>query len=219
MPSTLLRESLFFLRAKHADGSFAYYFDCGNSSPGGRFDALFRLIFGNEVAPVPGNFVIRPVDSDVFSADAPLTELLEKFDGIKELGWIDSLRTGDTGIGYTFETLLGIKENNDQQADFKGIEIKCKGTKEGKHSSSSKLNLFQAGPNWLVDATAKELIRILGKPGDDGLFACYSQVTSTPSAAPSIAPRTARSRSAGESATRALTSQSASQANALSPWI
>ena len=171
---------LVFLRAKHADGSFAYYFDCGNSSPGGRFDALFRLIFGNEVAPVPGNFVIRPVDSDVFSADAPLTELLEKFDGIKELGWIDSLRTGDTGIGYTFETLLGIKENNDQQADFKGIEIKCKGTKEGKHSSSSKLNLFQAGPNWLVDATAKELIRILGKPGDDGLFACYSQVTSTP---------------------------------------
>ena len=171
---------LVFLRAKNSDGSFGYYFDCGNSSPGGRFDELFRLIFGNEVATVPGNFVIRPVDSDVFSADAPLTELLEKFDGIKERGWIDSLRTGDTGIGYTFETLLGIKENNDQQADFKGIEIKCKGTKEGKHSSSSKLNLFQAGPNWLVDATAKELIRILGKPGDDGLFACYSQVTSTP---------------------------------------
>lgn len=171
---------LVFLRAKHSDGSVGYYFDCTNSSPGGRFDELFRLIFGSEVAPVPGNFVIRPVDSDAFVADAALAELLEKFDAIKERGWIDSLRTGDTGIGYTFETLLGIKENNDQQADFKGIEIKCKGTKEGEHSTSTKLNLFQAGPNWLVDAPAKELIRILGKPGDDGLFACYSQVTVTP---------------------------------------
>lgn len=171
---------LVFLRAKHLDGSIGYFFDCGNSLPGGRFDELFKLIFGNEVAPVPGNFVIRPVDSDAFTTDAALTELLEKFDGIKERGWIDSLRVGDTGIGYTFETLLGIEENNDQQADFKGIEIKCKGTKEGQHSTSTKLNLFQAGPNWMVDAPAKELIRILGKPGDDGLFTCYSQVTVTP---------------------------------------
>ena len=171
---------LVFLRAKQPDGSFDYYFDCENSSAGARFDELFLLTFGSEVAPVPGIFVIRPVDSDVFSADEALTELLEKFDGIKERGWIDSLRTGDTGIGYTFETLLGIKENNDKEADFKGIEIKCKGTKEGGRSNSTKLNLFQAGPNWLVDGSAKELIRMLGKPGDDGLFACYSQVTVTP---------------------------------------
>lgn len=171
---------LVFLRAKQTDGNFEYYFDCGNSAPGGRFDELFRLIFGNEVAPIPGNFVIRPIDSEVFSADAPLSELLEKFDAIKERGWIDSLRTGDTGIGYTFETLLGIKENNDQQADFKGIEIKCKGTKEGRLSTSGKINLFQAGPKWMVKATAKERIRILGRPGDDGLYSCYSQVTTTP---------------------------------------
>lgn len=132
------------------------------------------------MAAVPGCFVIRPVDSKVFSADASPTELLEKFDAIKERGWIDSLRTGDTGIGYTFETLLGIEENNDERADFKGIEIKCKGTKEGGPSTSSKNNLFQAGPVWLVEATAKERIRILGRPGDDGLYACYSQVTATP---------------------------------------
>lgn len=63
---------------------------------------------------------------------------------------------------------------------LKGIEIKCKGTKEGGRPTSTRLNLFQAGPNWLVDAPAKEIIRILGKPGGDGLFACYSQVTVTP---------------------------------------
>lgn len=171
---------LVFLRAKYPDGSFGYYFDSENSSAGGRFDELFFLIFGNEVSPVPGSFVIRSVDSDAFSSDEALTDLLEKFDDIKQRGWIDSLRTGDTGIGYTFETLLGITENNDQKADFKGIEIKCKGTKEGQRSTSTKLNLFQAGPNWLLNASTKELIRILGKPGNDGLFTCYSQVTVTP---------------------------------------
>jgi hypothetical protein len=171
---------LVFLRAKRTDGSTEYYFDCGSSAPGGRFDQLFRLIFGNEVASAPGNFVIRPIDSDVFSIDPPLAELLKKFDAIKERGWIDALRIGDTGIGYTFETLLGIKENNDQKADFKGIEVKCKGSKEGNLSTGSKINLFQAAPSWLVEASAKERIRILGKPGGDGLYSCYSQVTTSP---------------------------------------
>ncbi len=168
------------LRTKHSDGSIGYYFDCANSASGGRFDELFHLVFGGEVEIVPGNFVIRPIDSQAFSPDAPLTELLEKFDTIRELGWVDSLRRGDTGIGYTFETLMGIDENNDERADFKGIEIKCKGVKENGASFSSKINLFQAGPRWLVEATAKERIRMLGKPGIDGLYSCYSQVTATP---------------------------------------
>jgi hypothetical protein len=171
---------LVFLRAKHVDGTTGYYVDCANSAPGGRFGELFELIFGNEISPAPGNFVVRPVDSAAFSADPALTELLGKFDEVKDRGWIDSLREGDTGIGYTFETLLGIKENNDQKADFKGIEIKCKGMKEGSAGNSSKINLFQAGPTWNVKATSKELIRILGRQGDDGLYACYSQVTATP---------------------------------------
>ena len=171
---------LVFLHAKHADGTTGYYFDCANSAPDGRFGDLFELIFGNEISPAPGNFVVRPVDSAAFSADPILTELLGKFDEVKDRGWIDSLREGDTGIGYTFETLLDIKENNDQKADFKGIEIKCKGMKEGSAGNSSKINLFQAGPTWNVKATTKELIRILGRQGDDGLYTCYSQVTATP---------------------------------------
>jgi hypothetical protein len=165
------------LRAKHSDGSFGYYFDCANSAAGGRFEELFRLIFGDEIPTVPGNFVVRPVDSEVFSADPVLTELLGKFDSVRDRGWIDTLREGDTGVGYTFETLLGIKENNDKKADFKGIEIKCKGIKEGSGTSSGKYNLFQEGPNWTIKATAKELIRILGKPRAGGLFRCHSQVT------------------------------------------
>ena len=171
---------LVFLHAKHTDGSSAYYFDCANAARGGRFGELFHLIFGDEIAPVPGNFIVRPIDSDVFTADPILTELLGKFDEVKERGWINTMRGGDTGIGYTFETLLGIEENNDQIADFKGIEIKCKGMKEGRASNSTKFNLFQAGPTWAAKASTKQRIRILGALNEAGLYACYSQVTTTP---------------------------------------
>ena len=171
---------LVFIRVKHTDGTVGFYIDCATTRPGGRFEALFDLIFGHEVSPAPGNFVVRPVDSDVFSTDDPLSELLGMFDKVRNQGWIDSLREGTTGIGYTFETLLGIKENNDQKADFKGIEIKCKATKDGNTGNSTKINLFQAVPKWNLKATAKELVRILGRQGDDGLYKCYSQVTATP---------------------------------------
>lgn len=169
-----------FLRAHHTDGTSAYYVDCANSAPGGRFSAIFKLAFGDEASPDLGRFVVRPIDSSVFSADRDLSELLEKFDEVNALGWVEALREGDTGIGYTFESLLGIKENNDKRADFKGIEIKCKSVKEGQIFASGKINLFQHGPVWIGGLSAIERIRILGKEGANGLFACHSQVTTTP---------------------------------------
>ena len=48
----------------------------------------------------------------------------EIFKQIKEKGWIQSKRKGPTGIGYTFEELLGKQEDNMPIADFQGIEIK-----------------------------------------------------------------------------------------------
>src|SRR6266545_4761402 len=170
---------LIFLRAKHTDGSSAYYFDGANSAPSGQFWSLFKLIFGDAVEATPGRFVVRPVDSSAFVIDPALSELLSMFDSVRGMGWITTMREGHTGIGYTFETLLGIKENNDQIADFKGIEIKCKGVKEGDRAGGGKINLFQSGPTWLSNSTAKERIRILGRAGKDGLYSCYSQVTTT----------------------------------------
>lgn len=168
------------LKAKHADGSTGYYIDCANAAEGGRFNSLFALIFGDQIAAIPGNFIVRPIDTPTFSADAPLNELLQRFDAVKSQGWIDTMRPGDTGIGYTFETLLGIEENNDQVADFQGIEIKCKGMKDGEVTGSTKINLFQAGPTWSSQSNARDRIRVLGRMGDDGLYACYSQVTTAP---------------------------------------
>jgi len=169
-----------FLRAKHRNGGAAYYFDCATTAADGRFRALFELVFGKAIELTPGRFIVRPIDAPAFKIDPALADLLDKFDGIQRTGWIPTMREGHTGIGYTFETLLGIKENNEQIADFKGIEIKCKGKKEGDRGGSGKINLFQVGPKWITDSTAKERIRILGRLGLDGLFACHSQVTTSP---------------------------------------
>jgi len=168
------------LRAKHADGSSGYYFDYATPAGGRRFDELSRLIFGNEIELHPGAFVIRPLEAPTFSADENLRELLARFDTVKQRGWVDTMRGGDTGIGYTFETLIGVQENNDQTADFRGIEIKCKGLREGARLGTGKINLFQAAPTWATKLPSKERIRILGQLGANGLFSCFSQLSTTP---------------------------------------
>ena len=52
--------------------------------------------------------------------------------------WHPTLRQGPTGAGYTYETLLGIKENNDPSSDLIDGEIKT--------CSSSKIRLFSKAP-------------------------------------------------------------------------
>ncbi len=47
------------------------------------------------------------------------------------------MRKGPTGIGYTLETLLGIKENNDARPDIDGAELKAHRSK-----SNNMITLF-----------------------------------------------------------------------------
>ncbi len=73
--------------------------------------------------------------------------LLEEFDKIKEMGYVKTLRSGSTGVGYTFESLMGIEENNSSGPDFKGIELKCFRLKQNQ--SKEKMNLFLKEPEWI----------------------------------------------------------------------
>lgn len=41
-----------------------------------------------------------------------ISELKDKLSEINQMGYIVSKRKSNTGIGYTLETLLGLKENN-----------------------------------------------------------------------------------------------------------
>jgi MvaI/BcnI restriction endonuclease family len=52
--------------------------------------------------------------------------LQAKLEAIKNMGYVVSLRKGNTGIGYTLESILGIAENNIRLPDFGTIELKSK---------------------------------------------------------------------------------------------
>src|SRR3989338_2682228 len=61
---------------------------------------------------------------------------------LSKRGYIESLRSGDTGVGYTLESCLGIEENNVPFADL-GREIELKTFRK---DSSSLLTLFTCEP-------------------------------------------------------------------------
>ena len=52
--------------------------------------------------------------------------MIENFYEILNKGWVPTVRKGSTGIGATFESLMGISENQKSEPDYKGIEIKTR---------------------------------------------------------------------------------------------
>ena len=165
--------------AELADGAVIYIQDATNELGDGRFHQLWELLAGKAVEPEMGVHLVVPMQFSGVHLDAPLCELLSRFDKFQGT-WVDSLRTGDTGIGYTLESLLGIQENNDMKADFLGIEIKSKRKKENQSTVHGKLNLFQQGPEWASKKSAIERIQEIGLLNANGLYSCYSQVTTKP---------------------------------------
>lgn len=71
-----------------------------------------------------------------------IKELNKKFSGIQRTGWIKSTKNGSSGVGITFESLIGVPNNDFEIPDFKGIEIKTK-----RQSSRSYTTLFNATPD------------------------------------------------------------------------
>ncbi len=99
---------------------------------------------------------------------------LIKFDAIKASGPHKTLRSGDTGIGYTFETIMGLKENNFSGPDFEDIEIKCYTQK----NALTKKNLFLKEPEWCDDlGSMVERVKIYGYLNEEKRQALYSSVT------------------------------------------
>lgn len=109
---------------------------------------------------------------------APLKQFLVKFDKVSAKRFTPTLRSGSTGIGYTLETLLDIKENNNPQGDFLGIELKSHRGDDFSTSSSKKMNLFLKEPRWLDGLSHKERIPKYGYVDDNGRTALYSTATS-----------------------------------------
>ncbi|MFK7821688.1 MAG: MvaI/BcnI family restriction endonuclease [Planctomycetaceae bacterium] len=112
----------------------------------------------------------------VFQSKA-LAAFLERFDEIKSRGFIKTQRSGSTGIGYTLESLLGLKENNDRGGDFLGMEIKAYRDSEAELDDSEKMNLFLKEPKWLDNLRTADRIRKYGYVDKNGRSAWYSTVT------------------------------------------
>lgn len=75
--------------------------------------------------------------------------LLEKLQSVGAKGFVPSLRSGDTGIGFTLESLLGIQANSSQAPDFHGIELKAgRLGKRNKAAAARHITLFAKTPAW-----------------------------------------------------------------------
>jgi len=67
-----------------------------------------------------------------------LKELTDKLKAIEKLGYVRALRKGNTGVGFTFETLMGLGETNIPIPDIGGrVEIKTT-----RKNSTSLVTLF-----------------------------------------------------------------------------
>lgn len=101
------------------------------------------------------------------------TELLDRLREICGKGFVRTLRSGDTGIGYTLETMLGIAANSSQAPDYKGIELKAKRSRAGVGKNRS--TLFSKVPNWQLSpvGSAKGLLDLRGYLDKNDRLALY----------------------------------------------
>lgn len=85
--------------------------------------------------------------------------LKSEFERIRNMGYVKSSRKGTTGIGKTFEDLLGKEEDSYDIPDFLGIEIKTR-----RSYSKSYITLFSCAPKGETNFEAKRLRDKYGYP-------------------------------------------------------
>jgi hypothetical protein len=88
-------------------------------------------------------------------------ELLLKMSEISARGYIKTMRSGDTGVGYTLESLLGIEANSSKAPDYKGIELKAARVGKGR---AKQTTIFSQVPKW-SSSSLKGSREILEKHG------------------------------------------------------
>ena len=106
-----------------------------------------------------------------------LSEIVERLTKVKQLGYVKSLRNGPTGIGYTLETLLEIKENNISSPDFGEIELKAQ---RERHTGMTTLFTFN-NKAWQINPL--DAIKKYGSYDKDGRKGMYYTMGLKPNSA------------------------------------
>ncbi len=89
--------------------------------------------------------------------DGGLSELIEKLAEISRRGYVQTHRSGNTGIGKTLEDLLDIEENNKQGADWRGFELKAH-----RKGGQSRITLITMSPKLKNGRSWREFIEEFG---------------------------------------------------------
>jgi len=125
---------------------------------------LIQTDENGELALVPNTPLAELLQAKSEYLDSHAQELISKLQIISNMGFIESLRNGDTGVGMTLETMLGISANSNRAPDFKGIEIKAKRVRGKGNKAVNNVSLFSQVPNWNL-SSCKSGIDILNKCG------------------------------------------------------
>ena len=100
--------------------------------------------------------------------------LVVKLKALRQRGYVASLRRGDTGIGYTLESLLGISENNLKLPDFGSVEIKSQ-----RNDASNRVTMFTFNRGvWKLKQ--RQLIETYGYVDTKGRPSLYCTVSTRP---------------------------------------
>lgn len=106
-----------------------------------------------------------------------LKEFKVKFQELKNKGFVPSIREGPTGVGYTLETLLGLRENNLALPDIENIEIKAH-----RDNSNSLITLFTFNRKaWVINPL--EAIKKYGSYDINNRLGLYYTMSLTPNSA------------------------------------
>ncbi len=106
-----------------------------------------------------------------------LEETREKLSEIKKMGYVQTLRKGPTGVGFTLETLLKIKENNISTPDLGKIELKAQ---RENHTGMTTLITFNRKA-WKMNPL--EAVRKYGSKDKNGRLGLYYTMGLTPNSA------------------------------------
>ncbi|MHC6202952.1 MvaI/BcnI family restriction endonuclease [Breznakiellaceae bacterium SP9] len=106
-----------------------------------------------------------------------LFEFSQKFVEIRQKGFVKTMRNGPTGIGYTLETLLGIRENNDAHPDIEGAELKAH-----RANGNNMITLFTFN-NKAWKMPPLEAVKQYGSLDKDGRQGLYYTMSRTPNSA------------------------------------
>lgn len=105
--------------------------------------------------------------------------LLDLIKDISTQGYVDALRHGPTGVGFTLETMLGIQANSSRAPDYFGIELKA--SRSMPKARNNRITLFSKAPDW-PSSPCRSGTEILRRHGyeREGRLQLYCSLNNTP---------------------------------------